>query len=317
MRFITRAEIGALALDEAQLVEALRLGFAAGMAGEIAMRPKSTVNQPDGAFFIGTLAAWPRRNIGIFHNILGAPPANLAPGEAHYRSYQLVTDYARGTASAVVDGSFTSTMLPAGITALGASLFAKRDASVVTLVGAGVQARVNLAALRRSFPIREVRILGRSTANAEALAREVGADGLQTRVMARAQAQEAISGADIIVSTVPSGPELEPFLEPDWVSPGAFVSAVDLGRSWCDGFERFDRIASDDRAQAAVQHAEGRVRYGGAYDSELPELVSGRRPPRQREAERIVLIHPGNIIGVLAITALILDRLGGNSVASG
>ena len=104
-------------------------------------------------------------------------------------------------------------------------------------------------------------------------------------------------GSDIIVSTVPSGPNLKPFLDPGWVSPGAFVSAVDLGRSWLDGFEAFDRIVTDDRAQAIVQHAEGRVRYGGEYDTELAELITGARPRAKRAEERIVMIHPGNIVG--------------------
>jgi ornithine cyclodeaminase/alanine dehydrogenase-like protein (mu-crystallin family) len=307
MRFIARQDIDALGIDIPALAEALAGAFRASSAGEIAMRPKSTVNQPDGAFLIGSLAAWPQRRLGIFHSVLGAPPANLAPGEAHYRSYQLVTDYDRGTARALIDGSFTSTMLPAGVTALSAGALARPDSSVVTLIGAGLQARVNLAALRTRLPIREVRILGRSSANAEALAREVVAGGLEAKVMT--DAREAVGGADIIVSTVPGGPALVPFLDPAWVSPGAFVSAVDLGRSWTDGFEAFDRIVSDDRVQARVQHSEGRVRYGGDYDSELPELVTGRRPPRQAADDRIVLIHPGNIVGVLAISALILDRL--------
>ena len=90
-------------------------------------------------------------------------------------------------------------------------------------------------------------------------------------------AEEAIRGADLIVSTVPSGPALKPFLDPAWVAPGAFVSAVDLGRSWLDGFEAFDRIVTDDRAQAVMQHAEGRVRYGGAYDTRDPG-AHHRRP---------------------------------------
>jgi ornithine cyclodeaminase/alanine dehydrogenase-like protein (mu-crystallin family) len=314
MRFIARDEIDALQLESDELVDALRQAFQASSAGEIAMKPKSTIGQPDGAFQISTLAAWPKRNLGIFHSILGAPPANLAPGEAHYRSYQLVTNYERGTVRALVDGSFTSTMLPAGITALAARTLARADSRTATFVGAGLQTRVNLAALRGLFPLEEVRILGRSAANAEALAREIAASGLKASVTS--DAESAISGADIIVSTVPSGPRLVPFLDPSWVSPGAFVSAVDLGRSWRDGFEAFDRIVSDDRAQAAVQHAEGRLRYGGSYDSELPELVTGQRPPRQSAKERIVLIHPGNIVGVMAITELILDRLPSPSVTA-
>ena len=308
MKFVTRREIEALGIDHAALVAALEDAFRASHAGEIVGRPKSTVNQPDGAFFIGALAAWAKRNVGIFHCIMGPPPANLAPGEAHYRTYQLLTDYGRGTPIAMIDGTFTSTMLPAGITAMGARALARPDSRIATIVGAGQQARVNLAALAEIFPLAEIRILGRSPVNAENFAREIRHRGLQARIMT--DAEEAIRGADLIVSTVPSGPALKPFLDPAWVTPGAFVSAVDLGRSWRDGFEAFDRIVTDDRPQAVMQHAEGRVRYGGAYDTEIPELITGARPPRERAEDRIVMIHPGNIVGVLGITALIHERLG-------
>ncbi len=307
MRIVTRQEIDALGITNADLVACLKKGFHAGSAGEIVGRPKSTVVQPDGAFYISTLATWKARNLGIFHSIVGAPPANLAPGEAHYRTYQLLTDYARGTPIALVDGSFTSMMLPAGITAIGARAFARSDSRIATFVGAGQQSRVNLAAIADFLPLKEVRILGRSPANAVAFAGEVRNLGLDATV--HTDAETALRNADVIVTTVPSGPGLQPFLDPAWVSPGAFVSTVDVGRSWRDGFEAFDRIVSDDRAQAVVQHKEGRMRYGGDYDTELSELVTGARPPRGNAAERIVMIHPGTIVGVLAITALIYERL--------
>ena len=307
MRIVTRQEIDALGITNADLVACLDRAFRASSTGEIAGRPKSTVVQPDGAFYIGTLATWKARNLGIFHSIFGAPPANLAPGEAHYRTYQLLTDYARGTPIALLDGSFTSMMLPAGITAIGARAFARSDSRIATFVGAGQQSRVNLAAIADLLPLKEVRILGRSRVNAVAFASEVRNLGLAATV--HTDAESALRNADVIVTTVPSGPALQPFLDPAWVSPGAFVSTVDVGRSWRDGFEAFDRIVSDDRAQAVVQHKDGRMRYGGAYDTELSELVTGARPPRAYASDRIVMIHPGNIVGVLAITALINERL--------
>jgi alanine dehydrogenase len=307
MRIVTRQEIDRLGITNGDLVNVLEQAFRASTTGEIVGRPKSTIVQPDGAFYIGTLATWKARNLGIFHSIVGAPPANLASGEAHYRTYQLLTDYSRGTPIALVDGSFTSMMLPAGITAIGARALARPDSRIATFVGAGQQSRVNLAAIAEFLPLKEVRILGRSRANADAFADEVR--GLGCTATVHTDAQTALRSADVIVTTVPSGPGLEPFLDPAWVSPGTFVSTVDVGRSWRDGFEAFDRIVSDDRTQAVVQHKEGRMRYGGTYDTELSELVTGARPPRSNASERIVMIHPGNIVGVLAITALIHERL--------
>ena len=154
MKFVTRREIEALGIDHAALVATLEDAFRASHAGEIIGRPKSTVNQPDGAFFIGALAAWAKRNVGIFHCIMGPPPANLAPGEAHYRTYQLLTDYGRGTPIAMIDGTFTSTMLPAGITAMGARALARPDSRIATIVGAGAAGAGEPRRARRNLPAR-------------------------------------------------------------------------------------------------------------------------------------------------------------------
>jgi alanine dehydrogenase len=278
MRMVTRQEIDALGITNADLVGCLERAFRAGSTGEIAGRPKSTIVQPDGAFYIGTLATWKSRNLGIFHSIVGAPPANLAPGEAHYRTYQLLTDYARGTPIALVDGSFTSMMLPAGITAIGARAFARSDSRIATFVGAGQQSRVNLAAIADFLPLKEVRILGRSPANAVAFAGEVRNLGLDATV--HTDAETALRNADVIVTTVPSGPGLQPFLDPAWVSPGAFVSTVDVGRSWRDGFEAFDRIVSRTGGCAAQRGADAlrrRLRHGAFRARHRCPSAAGQR----------------------------------------
>ena len=189
------------------------------------------------------------------------------------------------------------------MTRLTARSFALPDSATVAFIGAGVQARVNLEMLMGAFPLREIRIASRTKKSAEAFfathARE--RFGLTASV---ASAQDAVASADIIVSSVPSGSG-PAFLDPDWVKPGGFVSAVDLGRSWRDGFGQFDRIVCDDRAQAEVQVRDGRLPHALDYDTELTELVTASRPRRTDRAQRIIVIHPGNLVGILGLTRLI------------
>jgi ornithine cyclodeaminase/alanine dehydrogenase len=119
--------------------------------------------------------------------------------------------------------------------------------------------------------------------------------------------EPALRGADIVVTSVPSSPGQRPFLNPTWLSDGAFVSAVDIGRSW-HGFERIERLVTDDRAQTVAQHADGRLAHAGPYDTDLAELVASARPGRRNPKERIALIHPGTIVGLFAISALVHER---------
>lgn len=300
MRIISREEVNGLGLGLPRVVTAMESAFAAAASGDIVWRPKATINQPDGAFFIGTFACWPKAGFGVFHNIMGTAPGNVPHGEPHYTTVQVLSDYKTARPLAIVDGTFTSNMLPAGLTAIAATRLGRPGSRVATFVGAGVQARVNLDALRLSLPIEEVRILSRTAQSADAFARHVASLGLKARV--ETDPETAIRGSQVIVTSVPGSVGLKPFLDPAWVSPGALISAVDVGRCWMPGFEFFDRMITDNREQAVVSHKEGRMLYGGRFDGELPELVTGRVPGRQSADDRIAVIHPGDIVGVFGIT---------------
>jgi len=306
MRYISRKDIEALNIGIEDVVSALEAAFLAGHEGRIVWKPKASIIQPDGVFLIGTHAAWPERNLSIFHTILGTSHAFVPPGAPHYRTLQLLGDYRAGAPLALIDGTFTSSILPAGVTLQVARRLARPDSRTVTFVAAGLQARLNLDALRETFPLREVRILSRTESSARAFAQFVRARQLEP-VLPR-DPESAIRGADIIITSVPSGPGQKAHLDPAWVSEGAFVSGIDGGRSWRPGFERFERLITDDRAQAAAQHADGRLAQAGPYDTEISELVAGLRPGREHAGERAVFIHPGNVVGVFGITVLIRER---------
>jgi ornithine cyclodeaminase/alanine dehydrogenase len=309
LKTISRDEIAQLHLDIDAIAAALDEAFRAGAAQEITWKPKSMLAQPDGAFLMSTFAAWPARGLGIFHSLVGATAAAARNGSPAYRSLQLLAEHETAEPIALLDGTYTSTMLPAGVTRLMAGRLGRSRSRVATFVGAGTQARVNLAALDGILPIDEVRIVSRTTKSAAGFAEFVSARGQRARIMQNGP--EAFEGADIIISTVPASPGLQPALEPRWVSPGTFVNAVDLGRSWQQGFDAFDRVVTDDRKQAEAQFGEGRLIHGGPYDSEIAEILTGARPGRLDSKERIVLIHPGNVVGILGLTRLIVERLHG------
>lgn len=306
MRFITKEQVAELELSLADVTDALSQAFSAAKSDQIVWRPKSTINQADGAFFMGTLACWPSAGVGLFHNIMGTSAANVGPGEPHYATLQILSDYRTGRPIAAIDGSFTSAMLPAGVTALAAANLAQPKASIATFIGGGTQARLNLDALLSVRPIATVKILSRSRASATAFADYAARKGLSIEISESAEA--AVRDSDIIVSTVPSAPGLAPFLDPAWVSAGGFVSAVDVGRSWLPGFDNFERRFTDDKAQAEMQHREGRMAYGGPFDGELADLVLSSSGAHG--SDRAVIIHPGNVVGVLGLTLLISEAIG-------
>jgi ornithine cyclodeaminase/alanine dehydrogenase-like protein (mu-crystallin family) len=120
----------------------------------------------------------------------------------------------------------------------------------------------------------------------------------------------AVEGQDTVVSSAPRGSFPAPFLDPAWVSPGAYVSGVDLARSWMpEAIRALELVATDHREQSLEEHRQpGVLPYPGDYDADLAELASGTKKGRTNDQQRAILIHPGLGLGDIALAALILER---------
>src|SRR5437763_1046309 len=81
--------------------------------------------------------------------------------------------------------------------ALATRLLARDDASVLAVLGAGVQARAHIEAIPRVRPVGEIRIASRTYAHAAALADDVGAKAVGSFL-------EAVRGADVICACTDS-----------------------------------------------------------------------------------------------------------------
>jgi ornithine cyclodeaminase/alanine dehydrogenase-like protein (mu-crystallin family) len=180
-----------------------------------------------------------------------------------------------GEPIAVLDGRLITEMRTAAASAVATDLLARRDASVLAILGSGVQARSHLEALQLVRPVREVRVW--SPRSARAFAERHGA-------IAAESAETAVRGADIVVVATSAR---TPVLHGAWLAPGAHVNAVGAVRpDWReldDETLRRARLYVDSRA-AAMQEA-GDVIAAGAPFAELGEVVAGTRPGRGSEEE--------------------------------
>lgn len=307
MQIINLEQIEKLDCSIPDLAQALRTAFLATVDGGIAWKPKSMVGAADGTFLMSTFCSWAAQNLNVFHSLTGATYQAQEQGAPAYQSLQLLSAYDNAQPLALIDGTYTSKMLPAGITHLMTPHLAISRTRIATFVGAGTQARVNLRALDGILPIDEVRIISRTQKSAESFADFVRERGQKAVIMQAGPA--AMEGADIVVSTISASQGLTPFLDPAWVTPGTFVNAVDLGRSWKTGFSAFDYSVIDDRGQAEIQAKEGRLPHTGPFHSEIADVLSGKATDRTQDNQRSVLIHPGNVVGVMGITALLYSRL--------
>jgi ornithine cyclodeaminase/alanine dehydrogenase-like protein (mu-crystallin family) len=178
----------------------------------------------------------------------------------------------------MMDGRLITEMRTAAVSAAATQLLARPEASVLAILGSGVQARSHLEALRLVRPFRDVRVW--SPRNARAFAERHG-------VKAPASPEATVRDADVVVVATTSR---TPVLEGRWLSPGTHVNAVGAVRpEW--------RELDDDllaRARLYVESREAALQESGdviaarEVVAELGEVVAGIQPGRG-SAEEITL----------------------------
>ncbi|MGF1624965.1 MAG: ectoine utilization protein EutC [Alphaproteobacteria bacterium] len=122
----------------------------------------------------------------------------------------------------LLDNGYLTDVRTAAAGAVAARALARPEAATAAILGAGVQARLQLQALTLVRPIRSAAIWARDPAKAEAAARVLAAQ-LGIDVVAAADARAAVVGADIVVTTTPA---TEPILRAEWLASGQHVTAM-------------------------------------------------------------------------------------------
>src|SRR2546430_7149665 len=123
-----------------------------------------------------------------------------------------------GEPLAMMDGRLITEMRTAAASAVATQRLARADASVLAILGSGVQAKSHLAALRHVRSFKEVRVW--SPRNAPAFAERHGVKAVGT-------AADAVRGADVVVVAASS---TTPILQRRWLSPGPHVNAIGATR---------------------------------------------------------------------------------------
>ena len=220
---IDRKTVAAV-LDFDQLVDALAPAMVELSRGAVSMPPRTGPRVAEVGGVLGVMPAYLPGSQTLACKLVSIYPNNAARDLPTHLALILVFDAPTGLPLALMDGTdITATRTAAG-SALATRLLAPPDASVLAIVGTGVQARSHAIGIPRVRPVAEVRIAGRSVEKARALAEELASE-LAVPVHAASSVEEALQGADLVCTTTHSP---EPVLRWKWLAPGAHVNAVGL-----------------------------------------------------------------------------------------
>lgn len=181
-------------------------------------------------------------------------------------------------------------------------VLAAPEASTLGIIGAGFQARTQLAAMREVRELKDVRVWSRSAENRARFASETGARAVDS-------AEEAVRGADIVVTATWSK---DPVLEASWIAPGTHINAMGSNQAQRrelpeDLIQRADLIAVDALDVAKIEAGDlilAPVDWADPRIVELAKVV--RRPPGDP-----VTIFKSNGLGVedVAAAAYVYERM--------
>ncbi len=218
----------------------------------------------------------------------------------------VLSEIEKGFPIAVMEGTLASNMRVAAMGGVAAKHLARKDSEVIGFIGAGEQAKMHLISMKVVRPgLKECRVAAKTIDEEQQFINElsplfpdmsfVGAD---------THGRAAMEDADILVTATSVQ---APLLKASWMKPGAFYSHIG---GWEDEYDvalQCDKIICDDwdtvthRTQTLSRmYAEGLL-SGANIHADLHELVSGHKPGRESDDERIYF----NAVGLAYIDVAI------------
>jgi len=128
-----------------------------------------------------------------------------------------------GAPLAIMDGTYISAMRTGAVTGVGLKYLAKKNSKVLAIIGCGVQARIQLMAVKVVLPhLSEVRCFDVNPHTSKTYAEDMHQKtGFNTQVAD--SVKEAIDGADIIITVTVAD---EPVVKDGWIKEGALFVHV-------------------------------------------------------------------------------------------
>jgi alanine dehydrogenase len=314
IRFLARADVDALALTREDIFGAVEDCVRAQGEGDVVLEPRVHLHPPRSSGHFNVLRGHLERQRVSGVKVVGDFVDNYRRGLPSELALITLFDPETGVPMAIVDGTLITEARTGALTALGARHLARPGSRVLGHLGARGTAWWNVVFLDDLFGFEEIRVTSRRPESRQAFARALEAE-LGKPVRAVESARECLEGADIMVeATRLTEPAV--LLETGWVRPGAFVvpygtvSAVGL-----DLLDVMDKVVVDDWGQAHAgpfgalrRHVDTGRLTAETLHAELGDVVAGRAPGRESDAERILFWHRGLATTDLAVAHLLVQR---------
>ena len=300
-------------LDMDLALAATRDAFRAYGEGRVNMPPKAylTLAQGDFRAMYGEIFLPENHICGL--KWVNVHPGNPAKGLLTVMAKILLNDPETGLEFADLDGTHITDYRTGAAGGVAVQYLARTDATRLGVIGAGAQARTQVAAVLKVRPIQDIVVFDRHMEHSQALADEL-AMTYGIKAVAASEAAEAVTGQDIVVTTTPSR---SPVVKREWVSPGTHINAIGADaagkQELAPAILIEAKVVVDDWTQAShsgeinVPLAQGQLTQAGVYGC-LGDIVAGKKQGRAASQEITVFDSTGLIIQDLSLGLAVYKR---------
>jgi alanine dehydrogenase len=241
--------------------------------------------------------------MGLAAKVVSVFPANHGTDIPSHQGLIALFDQSNGTPLAVMDGAYITGIRTAAAASLAADVAARADASILAIIGAGVQGHAHAQTFAGIRDWTEIRVASRSSDSAGALA-----DATPGAVVA-ADFAAAVRGADVVALCTDAH---NPIIDRQWLAPGTHVSSVGTGREIDDATMRTaTSILVEWRGAATNPPPAGSQELQDLDPSaliEVGEVIGGRAVARLSPDDITVYKSTGHAVEDIAAATLVHQR---------
>jgi ornithine cyclodeaminase/alanine dehydrogenase len=303
--YLSKADVEAIGVTMAEIVESLAITFRAKGEGRTEMPPKPSIHPGGGDNFMNAMLAYipDLKSAGV--KWVSGFPENPTRGLPYIAGLLIFNDVKSGLPLAVMDCTWITAKRTGAATALSARHLARPESSVMGMLGCGIQGRSNVEALNELFPLKKVMAYD---VDAEAL--RLYSEEIRSRydleVVPVKTPRDAVAGCDIVVTAGPIMKTPHATIQAGWLDEGAFASLVDYDSYWHpDAMRETAKFCTDDTPQLHLYQQNGYLQNIPNIHADLGELATGQKPGRETPEERTMTVNLGLALDDMAVAPLL------------
>lgn len=203
----------------------------------------------------------------------------------------ILNDYETLMPISIMDGMLISAMRTGANSGVAAKYLAKKDAATLGLVGAGVQNKTQLLAMKEVVSnLEHVKIADLNLERAQAFAEEMQ-QKTKLSIEVVSSAEEAVKNSDIVITATVTK---KPIVKADWIGKGTLYIHVGSHECEFDVIDKADKIVVDDWEELkhrgvetiSIMYKEGKFNEKNIH-APLGELVNAIKEGRTNDHEFI------------------------------